>query len=378
MIFTILLSIAVFQGIVLGVIILKSPLFKSNANNYLAYAIFTLSLLILNLVFEIVEIYKTIPLLRLIDNIEWAFIFPVFIFLFIINQVNHPVRHSKNIRWLFVPFLYSAAINIFNDLDKIAGVYDIPNTGNTVVETLNNSQIFIVPPFIIGILIYTYTFIKYSKDRQEKKWVTFLWALVFTLLFSWVILILAALFFNYDGSSFMMFLALFGTFLIHLTAYFGVFKFRLASDKEGINALLNKKMSSLDKDNIIASRFNKDNAVESLTTDNHHFKNLENLCENNHIYRDSTLSREKVAEKLGISAGYVSQLVNTITGQNFSNYINHYRVESVKKMILDAEFENYSLLAIGLESGFTSKTTFYNSFKKATGMTPNAFRNTHK
>nr|WP_299071634.1 helix-turn-helix transcriptional regulator [uncultured Allomuricauda sp.] len=378
MIFTILLSIAVFQGIFLGVIILKSPLFKSSANNYLAYAIFTLSLLILNLVFEIVEIYKTIPLLRLIDNIEWAFIFPVFIFLFIVNQVNHPVRHSKNIRWLFVPFLYSAVINIFNDLDKIAGIYYIPNAANTVVEGLNNSQIFIVPPFIIGILIYTYTFIKYSKDRQEKKWVTFLWALVFTLLFSWVILILAALFFNYDGSSFMMFLALFGTFLIHLTAYFGVFKFRLARDKEGINALLNKKMSSLDKDSMINSRFNKDNTVESLTTDNHHFKNLENLCKNNHIYRDSTLSREKVAEKLGISAGYVSQLVNTITGQNFSNYINHYRVESVKKMILDSEFENYSLLAIGLESGFTSKTTFYNAFKKATGMTPNAFRNTHK
>ncbi len=344
----------------------------------MAYAIFTLSLLILNLVFEIVEIYKTIPLLRLIDNIEWAFIFPVFIFLFIVNQVNHPVRHSKNIRWLFVPFLYSAVINIFNDLDKIAGIYYIPNAANTVVEGLNNSQIFIVPPFIIGILIYTYTFIKYSKDRQEKKWVTFLWALVFTLLFSWVILILAALFFNYDGSSFMMFLALFGTFLIHLTAYFGVFKFRLARDKEGINALLNKKMSSLDKDSMINSRFNKDNTVESLTTDNHHFKNLENLCKNNHIYRDSTLSREKVAEKLGISAGYVSQLVNTITGQNFSNYINHYRVESVKKMILDSEFENYSLLAIGLESGFTSKTTFYNAFKKATGMTPNAFRNTHK
>jgi AraC-like DNA-binding protein len=67
-----------------------------------------------------------------------------------------------------------------------------------------------------------------------------------------------------------------------------------------------------------------------------------------------------------------------ITGDNFASFINNYRVEAVKKMILDSDFENYSLLAIGLESGFTSKTTFYDAFKKATGMTPNSFRNMNK
>ncbi|MDX6183929.1 helix-turn-helix domain-containing protein [Flavobacterium sp. Fl-77] len=79
-----------------------------------------------------------------------------------------------------------------------------------------------------------------------------------------------------------------------------------------------------------------------------------------------------------MSAGYVSQLINMITGDNFANYINNYRVEAVKEMILDSDYENYSLLAIGLESGFTSKTTFHNAFKKSTGMTPNSFRNTNK
>ncbi|WP_411031351.1 helix-turn-helix domain-containing protein [Spongiimicrobium sp. 3-5] len=381
MIYITLLNIAIFQGIVLGIIILKSPLFKSKANKYLAYAIFTLSLLLLNLVFEIVEIYNTIPLLRFIDNIEWGFILPVFIFLFTVHQVNHPIQHSKKIRWLFVPFIYYAFINIFNDLDTIAGVYDIPNSIDKIIDVLKLIGIFIVPPFIIGILIYTYSFIKFSNNTQEKKWITLLWALVSILLLSWVLAIILGLFFEYDISSFMKLLALFGTFVIHWTAYFGIYKYRLAKDKEGINKLLNRKISVNDNDLYLDTnlkKVNSPNNLDPLTAENPYYIKLESLCKNHQIYRDSTLNREKVAEKLGISSGYVSQLVNTITGRNFANYINHYRVEAVKEMILDSEFKNYSLLAIGLESGFTSKTTFHKSFKKVTGMTPNEYRNSQK
>ncbi|MDO6769344.1 MULTISPECIES: helix-turn-helix domain-containing protein [Cellulophaga] len=320
-------------------------------------------------------------MLRFIDNIEWGFIFPVFIFLFTVHQVNHPIRHSKKTRWLFVPFIYYAFINIFSDLDTIAGVYDIPNSVYRVIGILRLIGIFIVPPFIIGILIYTYSFIKFSNNTQEKKWITILWTLVSVLLLSWVLAIILGLFFEYDVSSFMKLLALFGTFVIHWTAYFGLFKYRLAKDKEGINKLLTHKISFSDNDLSIDTNLKKvnySNNLEPPTTENLYYIKLEALCKNHQIYRDSTLNREKVAEKLGISSGYVSKLVNTITGKNFANYINYYRVEAVKEMILDSEFKNYSLLAIGLESGFTSKTTFYNAFKKATGMTPNAYRKAHK
>ncbi|MEG2101297.1 MAG: helix-turn-helix transcriptional regulator, partial [Flavobacterium sp.] len=117
---------------------------------------------------------------------------------------------------------------------------------------------------------------------------------------------------------------------------------------------------------------------ESITADNLYFQKLELLCKEQHIYTDSTLNREKVAEQLGISAGYVSLIINTITGDNFANYINNYRVEAVKEMISNSDYENYNLLAMGLESGFTSKTTFYKAFKKVTGQTPNEYKNTIK
>ena len=279
---------------------------------------------------------------------------------------------------LFVPFGYSVIINITNDLSAIAGLYDISNSGIRLFDILNQIQLFLAITFIPTILIYTFNFIKFTKGKQEKQWLTALWAMVFILLFSWVIAILVAIFLQYDISYFMKILALLATFLIHWTSYIGIYKYKLARDKAGINTLLSNGLL-IHYDNLSSEIGNEiEGKKESLTSDNHHFKKLEILCKNQHIYRDSTLNREKIAKKLGISAGYVSQLVNTITEDNFTNYINRYRVEAVKEMILDSKFKNYSLLAIGLESGFTSKTTFYKAFKKVTGKTPNAYRKSNK
>ena len=380
MIFTTLFNTAIFQGLVLGAIIFKSPLFKSNANKYLAYAIFTLSVLIANLVFEIINIYTIIPFLLFLDDIEWAFLFPVFIFMFVIHQVNHPIIKSKKIRWLFVPFIYSALANIIYDCEVVAHIFKIPNFLKTAIETLRGFDFFIILMFLPFMAVYTFSFIKFSKDKQERKWITFLWSLVFILLISWLVAVLIALFFEYDLSFCMRILALFATFLIHCTAYYGVFRYRLAGDKEGIEILINKRPVLFDElpRDVLLKKETETTNLDLFTKENVYFKKLETLCEVHQIYRDSTLNREKVAEKLGISAGYVSQLINVITGDNFANFINNYRIEAVKKMILDSDFENYSLLAIGLESGFTSKTTFYDAFKKATGMTPNSFRNINK
>lgn len=362
----------------MGLIILKSPLFKSNTNKYLAYAIFTLSLLILNLVLEITEAFNIIPFLRFIDDIEWAFLFTVFLFLFVVNDVGHPLKNSKKTLWLLLPFAFSATINIIYNLDAIANIYNIPDSGIRLFDILLKIELFLALIFIPAILFYTYTFIRLSKNKQKKQWLTILWLIISTLLLSWITAVLIAIFFQYDISYIMKILAVLATFLIHWTSYIGIYKYKLAKDKEGINILLNNGVLVSGNDISTNIRIEKGAKKESLTPENIYFIKLEILCKNHQIYRDSALNRETVAEKLGISAGYVSQLVNTIAGVNFTNYINQYRVEAVKKMVLDSKFENYSLLAIALESGFTSKTTFYKAFKNSTGMTPNEYRNSNK
>jgi len=70
-------------------------------------------------------------------------------------------------------------------------------------------------------------------------------------------------------------------------------------------------------------------------------------------------------------------LVNQFSEKNFSDYINSLRVDEAKKLLKNADFEAYTIVAIGLECGFNSKSTFYTAFKKFTGQTPTAYRKQH-
>lgn len=58
-------------------------------------------------------------------------------------------------------------------------------------------------------------------------------------------------------------------------------------------------------------------------------------------------------------------------GQNFCDFINSYRVEEAKKILLKKN--NLSIEGIGYEVGFKAKTTFYTSFKKFTGKPPTKY-----
>jgi len=359
---------------VLGLIILKSSLFNSNSNKYLAYLLFTLSIILLNHVFEVEDTFTTYPFLHFIDNIEWVFLLPVFMFLFIKNRTQNTVKTKQKVYLCFIPFAYSAILNIVSDLDHVAGIYTIPQTGIVLMTILGLIHLALALTFIPFLLIYSYFIIKNLRDPQEKKWIITLLTIVTSLIFAFLIIYLASLFINFNLSSAMSVLALSATFIIHWTAYIGIYKYKLAKNKEAIFNFLNNDMTILPINLKIGEKNTAEEYRESITTDNLYFQKLEVLCKELQIYTDSTLNREKVAAKLGIGAGYVSQIINTITEDNFANYINQYRVEAVKEMISNSDYKNYNLLAMGLESGFTSKTTFYKAFKKHTGQTPNEYK----
>lgn len=383
----IILSIAIFQGIAIGFILLNSPFFKSKANQYLAFSIFSLSYSLLKIALEITQAIENFPYPKIVEIIDTELLFSVLILLFVIHQVNHPSKKSHKLRWLFVPPIISTVIAFF--LDYVLGINEQTFESANFINLMSIALLIILfinfHLFTLLALFKTYKIIQQSKHRKEKKWLSYLWLLEIIILSSLIIVTILGPFVLSNLSNAMQILALFATFIIHWIAYTGVYKLKLINDQSKLRALLNSRMklNALktpveDFIAITSEPVQEHKKPKKPTEENVYFKELELLCSEQKIYRDKSLDRNKVAEMLGISPSYVSQLTNSITGENFSTYINQYRVEEAKKLILDEELANYSLLAIGLECGFSSKTTYYNWFKKTTGVTPNTFRKKHQ
>lgn len=103
---------------------------------------------------------------------------------------------------------------------------------------------------------------------------------------------------------------------------------------------------------------------------------LEQLIRNEKIYLKGDLNIQEVANSLQISRQYLTQVINERMECNFNDYINAFRVEEFKQRSKNKEYKNYTLLALALDSGFNSKTSFNTIFKKHTGMTPSQYRKT--
>ncbi len=94
--------------------------------------------------------------------------------------------------------------------------------------------------------------------------------------------------------------------------------------------------------------------------------------ESQQLYLDNQLSLPQLAEHMGLSVNLISQSINENLEQNFFEFINSYRVKRTQQLL--REQRSKSVLEIGLESGFNSKSAFYSAFKKHAGMSPGAYR----
>ncbi|CAL1518559.1 AraC family transcriptional regulator [Chitinophaga sp. MM2321] len=98
------------------------------------------------------------------------------------------------------------------------------------------------------------------------------------------------------------------------------------------------------------------------------------LMEQEQVYRDSDLTLPGLAKQMNISIHELSWLLNKGYGQNFYQYINHYRVEKAKMLLHAEECSHLSILGIAFEAGFNAKTTFNTAFRKITGMSPRQYQ----
>jgi AraC-like DNA-binding protein len=92
------------------------------------------------------------------------------------------------------------------------------------------------------------------------------------------------------------------------------------------------------------------------------------------LFTNSDLKLQDLAQRLDVPPHHLSQIINERLGQNFFDFLNHYRIEEAKKYLADPVKLRYTILSIALEVGFNNKASFNAAFKKHTGITPSQFR----
>ncbi len=103
------------------------------------------------------------------------------------------------------------------------------------------------------------------------------------------------------------------------------------------------------------------------------YNNLINSMNKDKYFLEPDITLDDIADKINVTKHNLSQVINTKTGGNFYNFINKYRVEEFKTSIKLNTYPNFTLIAIALECGFRSSSSFYSVFKKITGTTPKQF-----
>ncbi len=93
--------------------------------------------------------------------------------------------------------------------------------------------------------------------------------------------------------------------------------------------------------------------------------------EQNKHHLNPELTLPLLAEKTSFYRNELSEVINSQSGSSFYHFVNSYRIEHFKKLLM--QDRNANILDLAFASGFNSKGAFYNAFKRITGITPRQY-----
>ncbi|RUO46859.1 hypothetical protein CWE21_09650 [Pseudidiomarina aquimaris] len=125
-------------------------------------------------------------------------------------------------------------------------------------------------------------------------------------------------------------------------------------------------------------RYREYNVQPDLRLAKQIFADIKKVVLEKGLYKQPRLSLIEVANETGFKLKDVSWSINFASGYNFCEFINDMRIDEVKKQIAQQEESQKNILEIAFDSGFNSKSVFYNTFKSTVGMTPSQYRKSQK
>lgn len=154
------------------------------------------------------------------------------------------------------------------------------------------------------------------------------------------------------------------TIIIILTAYQD-FNYAKDAIKIGVSQYLTKPL--IEKELL--------EVIDTYVKDSKHFKYTKLIMEVLNIVHEKypdKLNLTQVAKMVHVNPSYLSRKFSEEVGLPFSDYLNDYRLEMAKNLLLT--YKDFSVSEIAMRTGFNSLHYFSTLFRKKVNMTPKQYR----
>lgn len=347
--------IVIWQSLFFGIILLGKKFRKKSNNIFLGLILLTIGIQI-----AFIQIATRLDVVELFNpSMNLGFLYGPLIYLYIRSHLKKVAIFRKIDLLHFLPFVL---INILGFVFEIKFFYAIA---------------FLRFPFIliyclyclIEIMKYKKAIIQISSQNLDKEEIRLLLTILLITIYNVSVSIINFMtnkYFIKMNNSFIFILVLLGVFaLVNFLVYQGIKKpnhFRKLT-KTDIEVL----SLSLKQNGVSKSLYN----VSEL---NELSLKLKRFVENKQVFKNPDLDLKMLAESLEVHPRMLSQAINKVIGHNFHEFINNYRIEESKKLLIQSSSEKLTVKEIMYDVGFTSKSSFNTLFKVKTGLTPTEYR----
>jgi AraC-like DNA-binding protein len=277
---------------------------------------------------------------------------------------------------LFIPLIYIMPSNVKIQI-AMCDQEDYLNGNPSFVTIFILIQIALYFIWVFVVLLRYSKRLKENYSALERRNLDWLKILIGINLLIWIVFIFAI----YTSSSIVKILYdLSFPFAIYILGYLGLMQVDLESERTTIISNSEVSLESVKQNNAAPDKKSDESANRyvrsSLTSEKAEIlrQKLDTFMLNEKSYLEDDLNLRELADRLEVFPHHLSQLLNEHYGQNFFDYINSFRIQEVKIILVDPSQKDETILAIAFSCGFKSKATFNSFFKKHTGQTPRHFR----
>lgn len=310
-------------------------------------------------------------------QIPWHFLSAPFFYAFLTHYLDIADKSRKLLKYfVFIFFVLCIA--------QMAFVF-FYSLGSSTQEELNYvyekyTSIEEVVSFVGSISIFSYSY--YILRRKKKlftkiltydnlKWIYNFFRLTVIVYALWIFALFIKFSLNFTGFLYSYYpLRISTTIIIFILGYQGLRYLRILKERRQI-----RKNLDINENEAPVLLIDEKPKTTTEYTFESQFLEIDSYIKAEKKYLQPKYTLQNLSKELEIGSSTLSASINKNAKKSFVDYINEMRVAQAKKFLLDYKYEGYTIASIGLESGFNSKSAFYDVFKKHAGMTPLAFKN---